>query len=173
MPGPGYITVGAFEAISTALAGAQVRFMVVGGLAIQAHGLDRQTYDIDLVIQLKADNVLKAFDALATAGYLPAVPVPAKDFADARSREQLLREKGMVVLNFWSDAHRATSLDIFVAEPFDFDTEFRLGLHETIFGLDLCFPRAETLLAMKRLANRPKDQHDIVYLEALVASGVA
>jgi hypothetical protein len=166
----GYVTVSAFEAIARALTDAGVRFMVVGGLAIQAHGLDRATYDIDLVIQLEPDNVLRAFAALELAEYKPAVPIMAAEFADRESRERLLREKNMVVLNFWSDSHRATSLDVFVAEPFDFDTEFRLGLHDnSLFGLDLCFPRVETLLAMKRLAGRPKDQHDIVYLEALVA----
>lgn len=77
------------------------------------------------------------------------------------------------LLNFWSDVHRATSLDVFVAEPFDFDVEYSLGLHDnSVFGLELCFPRAETLLAMKKLAGRPKDQHDIVYLESLIARTV-
>jgi len=122
----GYVTVSAFEAIAKALTDAGARFMVVGGLAMQAHGLDRSTYDIDLVIQLEADNVLRAFSALQVAGYKPAVPILADEFADRESRERLLRERSMVVLNFWSDKHRETSLDVFVAEPFDFDTEYRL-----------------------------------------------
>lgn len=168
-----YVTVSAFEAVARSLADGQVRFMVVGGLAIQAHGLDRVTYDIDLVIQLESGNVLRAFEALKLAGYQAAVPVQAAEFADRATRERLLREKGMVVLNFWSDVHRATSLDVFVAEPFDFDVEYSLGLHDnSVFGLELCFPRAETLLAMKKLAGRPKDQHDIVYLESLIARTV-
>jgi hypothetical protein len=118
-----------------------------------------------ILIELFCSICLKALSA--------AVPVQAAEFADRATRERLLREKGMVVLNFWSDVHRATSLDVFVAEPFDFDVEYSLGLHDnSVFGLELCFPRAETLLAMKKLAGRPKDQHDIVYLESLIARTV-
>ncbi|HUP92354.1 MAG TPA: nucleotidyl transferase AbiEii/AbiGii toxin family protein [Solimonas sp.] len=164
-----YVAVDAFKAIADALSSAGVRYMVVGGLAMQAHGSDRVTYDVDLVVQLEAENVLRAFAALSQAGYRPSVPVLAEQFADSTRREQLRAEKGMVVLNFWSDRYRATPLDIFVTEPFDFELEYSLALRDTSFeGIELCFPRAETLLAMKKLASRPKDQHDIAYLEALL-----
>jgi len=44
-----------FEAIVHALNGAEVRFIVVGGIAVIAHGYGRTTRDVDLVIQLKPD----------------------------------------------------------------------------------------------------------------------
>ena len=164
-----YVTVEAFTAIAQELTASGVRFLVVGGLAIHAHGFDRQTYDVDLVIQLEPSNVMAAFAALQRATYQPMVPIRAEQFADAETREGFRRDKQMIVLNFWSDRFRETRLDVFVAEPFDFDTEFALGLRDSsLTGVELCFPRAETLLDMKRLANRPKDQHDILYLEALV-----
>ncbi len=165
----GYVTVAAFECIAKELTASGVRFLVVGGLAMQAHGFDRVTYDVDLVIQLQAENIHKAFAALERASYRPAVPVGVEQFADAERREQLMRDKGMVVLNFWSDVHRETRLDVFVAEPFDFNAEYGAALVDDSFaGLSLHFPRAETLLAMKRLANRAKDQNDILFLESII-----
>ena len=163
-----YFTVKAFEAIVKELTASNVRFMVVGGLAMQAHGLDRVTYDVDLVIQLESSNIIQAFDALTRAGYRPSVPITALQFADRSTRESLCSEKDMVVLNFWSDRFPPTKLDVFVTEPFDFDAEYSNALRDNgMAGVELCFPRVETLLAMKRLAHRPKDLNDIAFLENL------
>jgi len=56
-------------AIVEALNGAGVRCLVVGGLAVVAHGYLRFTNDIDLVVQLEKGNILLAFDALGGLGY--------------------------------------------------------------------------------------------------------
>lgn len=163
------VTVEAFAAIARELTASKVRFLVVGGLAMHAHGFDRHTYDIDLVIQLKSQNVLDAFAALQRASYQPMVPITAAQFADDSTREGFRQSKNMVVLNFWSERFKETRLDVFVAEPFDFDAEYDAALRDSsVFGSELRFPTVQTMLAMKRLANRPKDQHDILFLEALV-----
>ena len=49
------------------------------------------------------------------------MPVTAEGFSDKAQRELWIEEKGMQVLNFFSDQHKATSVDVFVTEPFDFD----------------------------------------------------
>jgi hypothetical protein len=112
-----------FEAIAKALDTGGVRYLVAGGLAVNAHGYLRFTKDLDLVVQLVPDNVMRAFAALEGLGYRPAVPVTAGQFADTGTREGWIRDKGMKVLQFWSDAHRETPIDMFVSEPFDFDQD--------------------------------------------------
>lgn len=161
-----FVAVDAIEAIGRELAASGVRYLVVGGLAMHAYGSDRLTFDVDLVIQLEAGNVLGAFEALARASYRPLVPIVPAQFADPVQRAAMLRDKNMVVLNFWSDRFRETRLDVFVAEPFDFDIEYEQGLRETLLpGVELHYPRIDTLIAMKRLAGRPKDLQDIEHLE--------
>lgn len=156
------------EVVVRALNDAGVRYIVVGGLAVNAHGYGRATFDVDLVLQLSAANVGAAFPALAAAGYQPSIPVTAAEFADPATRETWRRDKGMVVLTMWSDRHRETPLDIFVSEPFDFEAEFRSALvQEAAPGLSVPFLRLETLLALKRAAGRPKDLADIDELHLL------
>ena len=48
---------GSVEAIIAALNAANVRYLVVGGLAVVAHGHVRFTADLDLVLELQEDNV--------------------------------------------------------------------------------------------------------------------
>jgi hypothetical protein len=47
-------------AIFRALAEARVRYLVVGGLAVVAHGYVRFTADVDLVLDLESGNVERA-----------------------------------------------------------------------------------------------------------------
>lgn len=156
----------ALEAVTRSLDQHQVRFIVVGGLAVAAHGYVRNTVDVDLVIQLDPDNIRAAFSALKAAGYAPIVPVSGEQFANRELRESWVRDKGMVVLSFWSDTHRETPIDVFVTEPFAFEQEYSEGLvQELLPDLVLRFPRLETLIEMKRLAGRGKDLIDVEYLQ--------
>jgi hypothetical protein len=158
----------AFEAIARALEAAEVRYLVAGGLAVNAHGYIRHTSDIDLVISLDADNIQRAFGALETLGYRQLVPIKDSAFADAAQLQQCREEKAMQVLNFHSDAYRGTTVDVFVHEPFDFAHEYELALQgEILPGVVARFVSIPTLIEMKRLAGRPRDLDDIQHLQWL------
>ena len=158
-----------FEAIVRVLNEAEARYLVVGGLAVAAHGYGRVTFDVDLVLQLQPENVRNAFQALASLGYKPFVPVKMNDFADPDIRKNWIEEKNMIVFQLYSDQHAATRIDIFVAEPFDFDDEYNSALVEEFLpGHHVRFVRVETLIRMKELAGREKDREDIRQLKILM-----
>jgi hypothetical protein len=142
--------------------------LIVGGLAVLAHGYQRTTVDLDLVVQLLPHNLLAALEALGFLGYQPRVPVSAEQFADPLKRDEWRREKGMLVFQLHSDQHRTTPVDVFVYEPFDFDSEYDQALLEPLApGIDARIIRLETLLEMKRAANRLKDLADLEALEKI------
>lgn len=153
------------EGIARALTEADVRYLIVGGLAVSAHGYIRATQDVDLVIALDPDNILRAFRALAALGYQPLVPITAGQFANPELRSQWIRDKGMRVLNFFSDRHRETNVDVFVTEPFDFEREYPNALRGDLApGLSVRFVSLPTLIVMKQEANRPRDLDDVQHL---------
>ncbi|MGQ0653227.1 MAG: nucleotidyl transferase AbiEii/AbiGii toxin family protein [Betaproteobacteria bacterium] len=153
------------EAIVAALNAGAVRYLIAGGLAVNAHGYIRTTQDVDMVIALDAANIARAFEALATLGYRPLVPIAAAQFADADTRLGWIREKGMQVLNFFSDRHRETNVDLFVSEPFEFAREHANALRGDLApGVEVRFVSFQTLIAMKRQAGRPRDLDDIQHL---------
>lgn len=153
------------EAVTEALDEAEVPFILVGGVAVVAHGYGRLTNDLDLVIRLRPHIVERAFDALASLGYRPLAPVTAAGFADPDQRRRWIEEKGMQVLSFQSDLHRETPVDVFVREPFDFEEEYRRALVEEIApGRRVRIVRLETLLRLKDEAGRPQDVADAAEL---------
>ncbi len=145
---------------------AKVRYLVVGGLAVAAHNYLRYTVDVDLVIELEAENISTAMAVLSALDYKPRVPVPASDFADAAKRESWIREKQMVVFQMTSDQHKQTPIDLFVTEPFDFDLEWSRAEWKPIMGSEqapiLSLPE---LISMKRKAGRQQDLIDVEFLE--------
>jgi len=158
-----------FEAVVVALEEAGVRYLVAGGLAVNAHGYLRFTKDLDLVVQLIPGNIAPAFAALLKLGYRPIVPVTSAQFADATLRESWIREKGMQVLQFWSDEHRETPIDLFVREPFPFDEEYQRALVKPLRGsIPVRFVSIPTLIRMKEAAGRPHDRIDIEHLRMML-----
>lgn len=75
----------------------------------------------------------------------------------------------MRVLNFYSDRHRETSVDIFATEPIDFEKEYAAAVSGEIGpGVRVRFVTIATLIAMKQLADRPHDRDDIQHLRWLL-----
>jgi len=153
--------------ILAALNKADVRYVVAGGLAVIAHGYLRATMDVDLVVDLERDNLLKALAALDRIGYKPRLPVTAEQFADEKIRDSWINEKEMLVFPLWKPAEaRGLVVDVFVKCPFDFGEEYGRAEWLAIDGdLTVPFVGLDCLLRMKKEAARPKDLVDIEYLE--------
>ena len=156
------------EAIVKTLNDAGVKYLIVGGLAVNAHGFVRLTRDMDIVLQLKRPNILRALKVLAKAGFQLAIPEKPEVFADAKIRARWRREKNMITLKLWSDKHQRTPIDIFIYEPFDFAKELA-KVHAQEIAPEIVAPvvSLKTLLRMKRAAGRPQDLEDIRELKSI------
>ena len=154
------------EAIVGALDAARTRYLIVGGLAVAAHGYVRFTADIDLVLDPAPAALRGAIEALRGLDYHPRAPVAFEEFADPEKRTRWMRE-GLTVFSLFSDRHPATEIDLFVEPPFDFESAYaRAERFELAPGLQATFVGLADLLDMKRTAGRPQDRQD---LEALLA----
>jgi predicted nucleotidyltransferase len=156
------------EAVFEALNGSGARYLVVGGLAVVAHGYVRLTADIDLVLDPDPSSLRRAIQALAALGYRPRAPVDFAEFADAEKRRSWARDKGLTVFSVFSPGHRATEIDLFVEAPFDFERAYaravRFQLADDVEGT---FVALDDLIEMKRKAARPQDLEDVESLRSL------
>ena len=154
------------EMIVTALNERQVRYLIVGGLAVVAHGYVRFTADIDLVIDLDDANLRRALAAFAELDYQPRAPVPLESFADPEARAEWVRDKGLTVFSLYSDDHRATEIDVFVELPFEFARAYAAASWmEVADGVRASFVGLADLINLKKRAGRPQDVDDIRQLE--------
>ena len=157
------------EAIIRALNAEGVRYLVAGGLATVAYGYVRFTADVDVILEMEEDNLLRAARALSSLGYRPRAPVALEQFADAGQRAEWRAEKGLTVFSLWSPRHPVTEVDLFVEQPFaDFDLAYRsAGRFEVASGVWMTVVGFDDLLRLKAEAGRPRDLEDIEALESL------
>ena len=157
---------GDIERVLEALGRKDVRFLVVGGVAVVLHGHLRTTADLDLVVQLEKENVLHALRALEELGYRPRAPVDAADFADPEIRGVWIREKNLEVFSLWSDKSHF-EVDLFVTEPFEFNEVYEQAMVVDLGSTRVRVVPKPVLIAMKRQVGRSRDLDDIESLEAL------
>jgi nucleotidyltransferase AbiEii toxin of type IV toxin-antitoxin system len=77
-----------FLRVLRAFQDSQIRYVLVGGLAMLLHGVDRLTADIDLVIDLAPEPASRAVATLLPLGFRTQALVDARQFADPAVRKR-------------------------------------------------------------------------------------
>jgi len=156
------------EALFGALERAGARYLVVGGLAVLAHGFLRMTLDVDIVLDLEPPHPGPALEAFRELDLRPLVPVRLEEFASTQARKSWIRDKHARVFQLWSERFPTLRVDLFLEPPFDFDAAHRRRHRAAIApGLEVAFVGLDDLLAMKRAAGRPQDLADLDRLERI------
>ena len=156
-----------FEPVFSSLNAADVRYVIVGGLAVVLHGYPRLTADVDLVLDLEPNAARRALKALTGLGLKARAPVDPMAFADPRQREAWISEKGMQVFTLFSPANPLLSLDLFVRDPIPFEQLWERAEILDLGGVSVHVASLDDLIALKRAVGRPQDLTDIEALQAL------
>jgi hypothetical protein len=160
------------ENIFRVLNEANVRYIVVGGLAVIAHGFVRVTNDIDLVLAFDPSNLAAGMRALQSIGLTPRIPVTAEVFADPKQRERWALEKNMIVFQLSFLERDDAPVDVFIQPPFDFEEEYRRALRDDVApNVSVPFVHLDRLIAMKEAVGRPQDLEDVRRLRILSKKG--
>ena len=150
-----------------ALNDADVKYVVVGGVATVLHGYARLTMDIDLIVDLVPDEATRAVRTLESLGFKPRVPVPAAQFADAAKRKEWIEQKGMTVFSFFNATNPMLTIDLFVHHPIPFTDLRSRAVCMVIDGVPVYICSIDDLIALKQLAGRPQDLQDIEKLRLI------
>lgn len=150
-----------FEAVFDRLLAEDCRFVLIGGLAMIAHGSTRGTFDTDISIARDRDNAARLTRALAPLKPRPrGLPLELPFVWD----EIMVRSMSIATLTT-----TAGNLD-WLTEPEGVDSfEGLLGraVDGNIIGRKVKVASEEDLYEMKKAAGRPKDLDDMRFLETL------
>lgn len=138
-------------AILRSLAEHRVDYIVIGGMAVQAHGHTRTTQDIDVVPSPEPSNLDRLAAALSELG----ARLPAGEIGDLLAHERTL-----------SLDTRAGGVDVHSAPPGapPYQDLRARALELEVAGVRLRVAGLDDLIAMKRAAGRPIDRGDVIAL---------
>lgn len=71
----------------------KVRYLLVGGVAMNLHGVPRMTMDVDLILAMDDANLLAFLGAASHLGLRPVAPVKPDDLLDPGTRKAWVTEK--------------------------------------------------------------------------------
>lgn len=146
------------------------RFVVCGGVACVLQGVERATYDLDVLVVMEPDNLQKVLCTAAGLELVPRIPQPAEQLLDPELRQKWKEDKNALVYTFASH-NSPLQLDILLDYPISFDDLMQRADLIDIDGCLIPVSSKEDLLTIKKAIEPPrtKDRIDIEELEALLA----
>lgn len=143
--------------ILIALAEHEVDFVVVGGVAVQAHGHGRSTRDLDVIPRPELVNLSRLGEALASLGARLLRSDQPVDVTDP----QLLKRAPQVPLMTEYGRLDLLNLSQTRGAPRSYDELRARAFAAQIDGYDVAVTGLDDLIRMKRAAGRDVDLEDI------------
>ncbi len=156
-----------YQEFFKALNESRIEYLVVGGMAVSLHGIPRSTYDIDLLISFKPENIYSFWNKLNSLGWFPIVPIKVEEFVNPDYRQKWRSEKNMWVLSFVNKDKVFQVIDIFIENVFDFDECYSRRKIVYSNTIPVSVISIDDLINLKSLAGRQQDQDDIEALKKI------
>src|SRR4030043_210656 len=157
-----------FQAIFKEFNGLGIDYLVVGGLAVNFHGIPRMTYDIDLMVLLEPENILKLVTKLTQWGYRPKIPINPGDLADETKRNSWVHEKGMRAVNFYSETLPIGEIDILIDTPIPYKELKSRAVRIELQDEKIPTVSIHDLIELKLRAGGKQDFADIEHLRVVL-----
>lgn len=142
----------------------KVRYLIVGGLSVNLYGVPRVTQDIDIVIAMDRENVLKITSLLKELGYVPRLPVSPDDLANPDKVKDWTENKNLKAFSFYHKNENYKVIDIVLVHPLDFEKSFKNRTVKRAKDIDIYLASIDDVVKMKEFSGRNQDLSDIEML---------
>lgn len=144
-----------------------INYLLVGGLAVNLYGIPRITQDIDLILRMNKENLIKAVSILKNLGYITRLAVNPEGIADESTREMWINEKNMIAFSFYNNENSFKVVDIIIKHNLDFDKSFASRTVLEAGNIEISLASIDDIISMKKISGREQDISDIRMLSRI------
>ena len=144
----------------------KVKYVLVGGIAINLLGSLRSTADMDILVEMSDSNLTKVVTILKKQGYVVKQPVDPMGIADKTTRECWIKKKHMKAFNFYKE-EGLKEVDIIIDTPISFEDAKKDILWFKSGDIRIPVISIDNLIKMKRNTGRSIDNLDIEELKRI------
>lgn len=144
----------------------KVKYVLVGGIALNLHGSMRSTSDLDILVEMSNNNLAKVVKIMKKKGYRVKQPVDPMGIADEQIRKDWIQNKHMKAFNFYKEAE-FKEVDIIIDSPVSFKQAIKSVKNIKVGARTFPVISVDNLIKMKAGTGRLKDQLDIKDLKEI------
>jgi len=146
------------------LAKHNVPYLLVGGVAVNLHGIPRLTMDVDLAVKFTRESVSRLETMCRELALAPIQPVTLHQLGDPKGRERLREEKNRAAFSLRSPVVSDPTVDLLLETVWDFDAAWERRVVRTVGEIPLNLASIADLIEMKLALGRPQDLADVEHL---------
>jgi len=146
------------------LARHKVDYLLIGGLAVSLHGVERATMDVDITVAMNPDNLLALIETAKELKLSPVLPVPLESLRDLELLRQWHKERHLEAFALRSDDFAGVTVDVLLFPPVEFTGMASRANVFTVADIDIHVVSIDDLIALKQAVGRPIDITDIEHL---------
>jgi predicted nucleotidyltransferase len=144
-----------------------VEYVVIGGLAVSLHGVERTTMDIDVAVAMSPENLTALVEVARELAMVPVLPVGLEVLIDIDQLTRWHRDRHLEVFALQAPGTVGVTLDVLLFPPVAFADMYDRALNFKVAEVPVVVASIEDLIALKQAVGRPIDLADIDHLQRL------
>ncbi len=145
----------------------EVEYLLIGGLAVSLHGVERSTMDIGITVAMQSANLDKLIACAESLKLKPVLPVPLNSLLDITLLKQWHKEKNLQAFALRTEEIAGVTLDILLFPPVGFADMQQRAVRFTVGHTQIKVAAIEDLISLKQSAGREIDLSDIKHLKKI------
>ena len=155
-----------YEEILRAFQKEKVKYVLVGGIAVNLLGSLRSTADLDILVEMSDSNLAKVVRIFKKQKYRVKQPVDPIGIADKKIREDWIKNKHMKAFNFYKE-EGLKEVDLIIDSPISYKEAIKTAEFIRIGSIALPVISIDNLIKMKKRSGRPVNKFDIGELKKI------
>lgn len=143
----------------------KVKYLIVGGLAVNLYGIPRTTQDIDIIIYMSKENILKILSLLKKLNYVPRLPVNAEELTNPEKVKDWIENKNLKAFSFYNKKDNYKVIDIVIKHPLNFENSFKNRTVKKVKDIEIYLASINDIIKTKEESGRSQDISDIEMLK--------
>lgn len=145
----------------------QVEYVLIGGLAVALHGIERNTMDIDVCIVVSPDNLHRMIETAKELNLSPVLPVPLETLSQIDTLKRWHQQRNLQAFALRTPDLAGVTLDLLLFPSVAPNDMCQRAVRLDVSGIPIQLASVDDLIALKQSAGRPIDLADIEHLRRL------
>jgi len=147
----------------------KVDYLLIGGLAVSLHGVERATMDVDITVAMNPDNLSSLIAAAEELDLTPVLPVPLETLGNLELLKLWHTERHLEAFALRTPELAGVTVDVLLFPPVEFDGMAHRAVVFDVVGTPIQVASIDDLIALKQAVGRPIDLSDIEHLKRIKA----